>query len=124
MNSIVRNLEIYDMVGVGNPSTIELHKWINDTFENLTISEQDYDILLYSKNNIKLIAQDNKNKYLFINNAAIWSVFKTKFIFDDTQIIDIIQNIMFKKYTLKDYKPLTARQIFVDEMFKNFKITE
>lgn len=103
MNTLIRKLKIYELIGSADANTIEVYNWINDMFTNLTISKQKSGNLLYSKNNVKLFIQIIKIDGIYFDYNKIWKFFDDKCGLNYDQTQEIIKYIMFKYFKINNH---------------------
>lgn len=99
MFTLLRTLKIYDLIGIGDSSIIELSQWIDDTFSDLIIIENMY----YNKVDDRLILLNERQETMWIDNKAIWDILDTKYNLGYGEIQDMIAYIMFKYYNITGY---------------------
>jgi hypothetical protein len=99
MCNLLRTLKIYDLIGIGDTSIIELSQWIDDTFSDLIIMENMY----YNKADDRLILLTDRQETMWIDNKAVWDILDTKYNLGYGEIQDIMSYIMFKYYNITGY---------------------
>jgi hypothetical protein len=120
---IIRNLEIYNITGIGNKKTVTLYKWINAMFSDLTVTMQENGNLLYSKNDIKLIIIEVNDKKIWFNYDMIWSYIKDHYKLNHKSIQKLTSYIMFRHYNLgSDYATNFNLPTRATKMFNQSKL--
>jgi hypothetical protein len=122
MNNIIRKLEIYYLIGIGDKLTIKLNRTIDKIFSNLVISKQIDGNILFSKNDNKLILQDVKRKYLNVSDEYIWEVFEYECNIDCDTIEEIMRYLMRKMYKISKHRIIGFDIDDAKLMFRQYKI--
>lgn len=104
MNSLVRNLDIYDIIGIGDSITIELYNMLNKRFSNLsTCLSQDGTVLNYLYNNAVFMNLDLVNNLLYVTYFEDWAMFDDTYEIYQRQTHEVIKYFMRKYYNNKQY---------------------
>lgn len=103
MNSIVRNLEIYNLTAIGDTFTIDLSKRLSEMFTDITIKHIG-DNRKYLKNDVKVMISDHMNSILWCSSHYIWRpLFAIKHL-SENDVGNIIQYALRKYYNISEYE--------------------
>lgn len=108
-SSIIRELEIYNIIGIGNTRTIEIIEWLNNAFSDCSILKDTYK-LIYVKDNEQIVLNSPMSKRLYFDYKILCMPFNKKFNLSENEYdcIQIFKYWMCKKYDINliDYDPV------------------
>jgi hypothetical protein len=120
--SIVRDLEIYNITGIGNKETIDLNQWIINTFSNLNITKQEDSNILYTRGNTKLVVLNIKDQEMSIDYNSIWFILERQYNIRYMNIKEITKYVMFKYYKVFNYNPIIGELDNISHKYYNYKV--
>jgi hypothetical protein len=102
MNAIIRKLEIYNLIGIGDPITIEMANWLNNIFSNLNLSSSTAGVGYnsYSYNDNLIIAQFSTISEIYVDQDEIWYILKSKYKINFDGMKLIIMYYLEKYYNI------------------------
>ena len=68
-------------------------------------------MFVFYKDELWMFAQDFKNNYFRVSFDRVWSIFRTKYRLNDTQLIDLIDGILDKCLDCKVLTPMVSLSI-------------
>ena len=101
--NIIRKYKLYRLGIIVDNDCLNIIKFIEDNILNLEkFLDPDYpSFIFYMKDGKCYLEYDTKNQYLYIRYEGIWDVFYKQFKLGDTEIQQIMKDIVEDHYKLK-----------------------
>lgn len=104
--SIIRELELYSITGIGSQHIIGIHNYIIENLINMSVSKHpNTSQILYKKQDNNIFIFDPNSTYL-PTARYYWKHLMDAFMLLYVEVYDIIKYIMKKYYKLVDCKPV------------------
>jgi hypothetical protein len=102
MNAIVRKLEIYNLIGIGDINIIEMNSWLSNIFSKLKYV--DIGFTSYEYDSETTIIEYSNLKEIYIHDE-IWNKIKTDYSssYQDIRSIIAYYFYKYKKNNIDDY---------------------
>jgi hypothetical protein len=124
-NNTLRQLNYYDITGIGDSHIIDIHNWLENNLKNLISYLNEDKELIYTRKNVHLktvLIEQRKNvKQIWIHYRSIYSPLLKKLDNDEITTKKIISSYLYKYYNIsKCYSidsidELHGRYYFPDE---------
>lgn len=117
MSSIVRKLEVYDMLNHADWDVVKLAKWLNYVFSNLKVESLKSGENIYSLNGIKILIYADRFNVSYARYNNLWQICQTEHNLIYDQIQEIIVYMVYKHYKIKIPPPYCSDDLKYDDSF-------
>lgn len=124
-NNILRQLNYYDITGIGYSHIIDIHNWLENNLKNLISYINEDKHLIYTRKDVHLktvlIEQRKHVKQIWVHYRSIYTPLMEKLDSDEITTKKIISSYLYKYYNIpKTYSidsidQLHGRYYFPDE---------